>query len=107
MIRSISYSRYFMIPMPSAIGSAATPAASTPPTTAARPVALLDWNRPNPRQTMKTAAPLYSHLSCRRRSPLDLRYLGTCTASHTTQLMSRAKNPMFSTITHTSPMPAG
>jgi hypothetical protein len=56
---------------------------------------------------MKTAAPLYSHLSCRRRSPLDLRYLGTCSASHTTQLMIRAKNPMFSTTTQISPKPAG
>ena len=63
MIRSISYSRYFKIPMPSATGSAATPAAITPPATAVRPVALPDWNRPNPRQTMKAAAPLYSHLS--------------------------------------------
>jgi hypothetical protein len=87
--------------------AAATPAAITAPTTPATPVALLDWNRPNPRQAMNTAAPLYSHLSWRRRSPLDLRYLGTWTASHTTQDTSRAKNPMFTTTTHSSMEPLG
>jgi hypothetical protein len=61
----------------------------------------------DPKADDYTAAPLYSHLSCSRRSPLDLRYLGAWTTSHTTQDTSRAKNPMFSTTTHNRPGPAG
>src|SRR5580704_5781455 len=75
MIRSISYSRYFRIPTPIDTGSAATPNHAKPVSTpkSVGPLLLL---LPEPavpatiRQTTLTKAPLASHLSCWRRSPV-------------------------------------
>ena len=51
------------------------------------------WTTVTVRLTRNTAPPLYSHLSCRRRSPLERRYLGTWTATHTVQQASNPRMP--------------
>src|SRR5207245_3995378 len=77
MIRSISYSRYFRMPMPMPSGSAVNPRISTSHSAelVARPA------RPAP----QTAAPLISHFNCWRRSPDERRQLAICRISAASQ----------------------
>ena len=71
MSRSISYSRYFRMPTPIDTGSAATPNQARPitPSSTFGPPEVLKIPARN-RQMIVTAAPLASHFSCWRRSPL-------------------------------------
>jgi hypothetical protein len=92
MIRSSSYRRYFSTATPMHTGSALLPMLVTAWTTGGipqpgvRPIASGTANTLVSRQATKMAAPLYSHLSCWRRSPPAWRYLGTWTTSQASKL---------------------
>jgi hypothetical protein len=93
MSRSISYSRYFRMPTPIDTGSAATPNQARPMITSSvfgPPEVLKD--APRNRQMIVTAAPLASHFSCWRRSPLLRRQLSACRA------MKASDSPMITTV---------
>jgi hypothetical protein len=62
MIRSMSYSRNFRIPNPRLTGSASVPSRAATCTTFHKPVGLSSHTSTTP-ETMKTVAPLSSHLS--------------------------------------------
>src|SRR5580692_5582235 len=97
MIRSIAYSRYFSTATPTHTGSTARPRV---PTTC-------QYDEESPEvcalitaATTSATAPLYSHLSCWRRSPADLRYFGTCAISHTRQLAPMPTTSTYSATSH-------
>jgi hypothetical protein len=71
MIRSISYSRYFRIPIPMPTGSARIANETISDTI---PVVNEPASRP---RLIATTPPLSSHLSCWRRSPVERRQLST------------------------------
>ena len=99
MIRSMAYSRYFSTATPTQTGSTPSPRV---PTTCQYEVESLEASALIAAETTSATAPLYSHLSCWRRSPADLRYFGTCAISHTRQL---APMPITSTFSATSHNP--
>src|SRR5579862_9736365 len=83
MIRSIAYSRYFSTATPTHTGRIASPSV---PATCQYELESLEASALIIAATTSATAPLYSHLSCWRRSPDDRRYFGTCTTSQTSQL---------------------
>ena len=100
MIRSMSYSRYFMIPTPIDTGSAAAPSIST---THSEELVAIEAMRNTP----QAAAPLISHFSCCRRSPEDRRQLSTWRHRAATQLAtSPARNRAPTLLVQARP-PAG
>jgi hypothetical protein len=97
MIRSIAYNRYFSTATPTHTGS--TPSPSVPAT--------CQYDEESPEasaliapETTSATAPLYSHLSCWRRSPADLRYFGTWAISHTRQPVPMPTTSTFSATSH-------
>ena len=88
MIRSISYSRYFMIPTPMPAGRATTPTSSRFDT-AVEPTTL-----PSGPTHKVTAAPQASHFSCWRRSPVARRQLSTWWPANDSQIAPMARYTM-------------
>lgn len=82
MIRSSSYSRYFSTATARLAGIAPKARMMSAVTTALLPypgpwpIATGITNTPKTNATRVTTAPLYSHLSCCRRSPSAWRYVG-------------------------------
>src|SRR5580692_11223152 len=99
MIRSIAYSRYFSTATPTHTGSTASPSV---PTTCQYELESPEVCALITAETTSATAPLYSHLSCWRRSPADRRYFGTCAISQMRQL---APMPNTTTVSATSHAP--
>ena len=77
-MRSIAYSRYLSTATPMQAAKTAKPSGVIRSlTTKPMPRELPDASDPAATDATKTTAPLYSHLSCWRRSPADRRYRGT------------------------------
>ena len=98
MIRSIAYSRYFSTATPTHTGRIASPSV---PTTCQYDAESPEACALITAETTSATAPLYSHLSCWRRSPADRRYFGTCTISQTRQLARIPNTATLWTTAHT------